>query len=69
MSYQQNHSISTPPAIDFQDKATKEKFDQWMIKSNLLQIRFVSALTGLLYIIAALINSLMVSNDTIDSII
>lgn len=63
MSYQQNHTISTPPAIDFQDKATKEKFDQWMIKSNLLQIRLVSALTGLLYMIAALINSLIVTSD------
>ena len=63
MFYQQNHSISTPPVIDFQDKATKEKFDQWMIKSNLLQIRLVSALTGLLYMIAALINSLVVSSD------
>ena len=63
MSYQRNHTISTPPAIDFQDKETKENFDLWMIKSNLLQIRLVSALTGILYMIAALINSLIVTND------
>lgn len=63
MYYQPMNSVSSPMAIDFKDKATKEKFDQWMIKSNLLQIRLVSALTGLLYMIAALINSLVVSND------
>lgn len=63
MSSKQKHTVSSPAAIDFQDKATQEKFNQWMIKSNLLQIRLVSALTGLLYMIAALINSLVVTND------
>jgi diguanylate cyclase (GGDEF)-like protein len=63
MFYDQKNSIADPIGIDFQDKVTKEKFDHWMIKSNLLQIRLVSALTGLLYMIAALINSLVVSGD------
>lgn len=62
MTDQQKDTISSP-TINFKDKATKKKFDQWMIKSNLLQIRLVSALTGLLYMIAALINSLVVSSD------
>jgi diguanylate cyclase (GGDEF)-like protein len=63
MLYDKKDSVVNPHAIDFQDKSTKEKFDQWMIKSNLLQIRLVSALTGLLYMVAALINSLVVSGD------
>lgn len=63
MSYKHNNTLLTPDTIDFQDKATQNKFDQWMSKSNLLQIRLVSALTGLLYMIAAFINSLVISSD------
>ena len=69
MLYEKKNSVANSPAIDFQDKTTKEKFDQWMIKSNLLQIRLVSALTGLLYMIAALINSLIVSGDILSLMI
>jgi len=69
MSYHPMNSVSSPMAIDFQDKATKEKFDQWMIKSNVLQIRLVSALTGVLYMIAALINSLIISGDILSLMI
>jgi len=69
MSYQHKNTLSSPTVIDFQDKAIQKKFDQWMIKSNILQIRLVSALTGLLYMIAALINSLIVSGDILSLMI
>ncbi|NOR54677.1 MAG: diguanylate cyclase [Sulfurovum sp.] len=63
MFYDKKESVITPPAIDFQDRSTKKRFNLWMTKSNLLQIRLISALTGILYMIAALINSLVVSGD------
>lgn len=63
MSYKHKHTLPTAGTINFQDKATQKKFDQWMIKSNLLQIRLVTALTGFLYMILALMNSLVVSSD------
>ncbi|PHS39150.1 MAG: GGDEF domain-containing protein [Sulfurovum sp.] len=63
MPYQQKNTVSSLRIPDFQDKATKEKFNEWMIKSSTLQIRLVSALTGLLYMIAALINSLIISGE------
>lgn len=63
--YEKQNSIVNPSAINFKDKATKQKFDQWMIKSNVLHIRLISALTGLLYIISAFISSLIVSNDVL----
>jgi len=59
------NSVSNPSTIDLQDKETKQKFDQWMIRSSLLQIRLITALTSLLYIIYALINSIKVSSDVL----
>ena len=38
--------------IDLHDKATLQKFDRWMADTKRTQIRAVSALTGLLYIVA-----------------
>lgn len=63
MSYNKKNTVTYPPAVDLQNKPTQEKFEQWMIKSNLLQVRLVSVLTGLLYMLATLLNSLLVSDD------
>jgi diguanylate cyclase (GGDEF)-like protein len=63
MPYHQKNTVSSPGTLDFQDKATKEKFDKWMINTKLLQVRFITALTGLLYILYAFINSLVVTSE------
>lgn len=57
------NSVSNPSTVNFQDKIIKQRFDQWMHKSRILQIRLIAALTSLLYIIAALLNILIVTND------
>ncbi len=43
---------SSHKTINFKDKETQQKFDVWMSKSRQTQIRAVTAVTGLLYIIA-----------------
>jgi len=63
MLYNTKNRVKNSPATDLENITTQTKFDQWMIKSNILQIRLVSALTGFLYILIALINSLIVSSD------
>jgi len=39
--------------ISFKNEHQQKQYDQWIIHSNLLQIRCISALTGIIYILAA----------------
>lgn len=64
--YDKLNTLLKAPSIDCKDKGQNEKFDQWMMKSNLLQIRLVTALTGVLYIGSALMNSLIVKGDILE---
>jgi len=49
--------------IRFPDKETKDDFDQWVAASTLVQIRCVSVLTGLLYLVYAYIDTLYAPED------
>jgi len=48
----QANTVPCHHTIDFQDKATQQKFDKWMSKSKQIRIRAVSAFTGQLDIVA-----------------
>ena len=59
----QDSTVPCHHAIDFQDKATQQKFDEWMSKSRQVQIRAVSAFTGLLYIVAYIADNLVAPKE------
>ncbi|MGB5965468.1 MAG: GGDEF domain-containing protein [Sulfurimonadaceae bacterium] len=65
MSDQQENAISFPTTIDLHDKTTQQKFDHWMERSKLIQIRYVSALTGLLYIVYSQLDSLVAPSEAL----
>ncbi len=47
------NDIALTPVIDFNDTQTQKSYERWMRKSKLLQVRSISALTAVLYIVAA----------------
>jgi len=47
------NDIALSPVIDFNDTQTQKSYERWMRKSKLLQVRSISALTAILYIVAA----------------
>ncbi len=65
MSDKQDNAISFPTTIDLHDKTTQQKFDHWMETSKLIQIRYVSALTGLLYIVYSQLDSLVAPSEAL----
>lgn len=62
---QQENTVPCHHPIDLHDKATQQKYDQWMAKSKQTQIRAVSALTGLLYIVAYIADNLVAPKELI----
>jgi len=62
---QQENTVPCHHPVDFNDKATQKKFDLWMAKSKLTQIRAVSAFTGLLYIVAFIADNLVAPKELI----
>ncbi len=62
---QQESTVPCHHPLDFTDKATQQKFDLWMAKSKLTQIRAVSAFTGLLYIVAFVADNLVAPKELI----
>ena len=63
ISYQQETTVPCHHPINLKDKATLQKFDQWMSKSKQTQIRAVSAFTGLLYIVAFIADNLVAPKE------
>ena len=63
ISSQLENSVPCHHPIDLRDKATQQKFDQWMEQSKQMQIRAVSALTGLLYIVAYIADNLVAPQE------
>lgn len=63
MSGQQENTISSPHTAYLNDKAMQQKFDRWLAKSKLVQIRAATLLTGLLYMLAALLDSLVAPRE------
>ena len=53
------NTISHSPAVDFHDAQTQRSFKHWMGKSKLLQVRAISALTAILYIVASVTDHLI----------
>jgi len=62
---QQESTVPCHHPLDFTNKATQQKFDLWMAKSKLTQIRAVSAFTGLLYIVAYIADNLVAPKELI----
>ncbi len=60
---QQENTVPCHHPVDFNDKAIQKKFDQWMANSKQTQVRAVSALTGLLYIVAFIADSLVAPKE------
>lgn len=65
MFNEQENIIPCHHNIDFEDKAVQQKFDLWMSSSKQLQIRAVSLLTGLLYIVAFIADNLVAPKELI----
>ncbi len=65
MFNEQENSIPCHHNIDFDNKAIQQKFDLWMASSKQLQIRAVSLLTGLLYIVAFIADNLVAPKELI----
>jgi len=53
------NSIALSPIIDLHDTQTKKSYERWMHKSKLLQVRAISALTAILYIVATITDHLI----------
>jgi len=59
MSTQHNDIFLCPNPIDFKDAKTKQRYENWTQTSKLLQIRYIAVLTGLLYIIASIVDHII----------
>lgn len=51
--------------INFRDQRIKAQFDRWILHSNIIQIRFISALTGILYLISAYLDTLFAPDNVL----
>ncbi len=59
MSQQQNSTFKCPNPLNFNDAETQTRYAKWMHKTKLLQIRYINALTAILYIIATIVDNLI----------
>lgn len=59
MSYQPKADLFCHHPVDLNDRTMQQKFDQWISASKQTQIRAVSALTGLLYLVAYIADTLV----------
>ena len=63
------NSISHFPSINLHDTQTQKSYERWMYKSKLLQVRALSALTAILYIIATITDHLIAPPEILDRLV
>lgn len=65
MFNEQENTVACHHPVDFRNKAIQQRFYEWMASSKQIQVRAVSLLTGLLYIVAYIADNLVAPKELI----